>query len=115
MGVVKRWHRHSAAITRSRRWAALRQQALRRDGYRCVKCGARGRLQVDHVKPVRTHPELAFDPANLQCLCPACHSGKTRLEVGHLPVSPERAAWRAAVRALELTAINRAAKGTPYA
>ena len=30
------------------------------------KCGALGRLEVDHILPVRTHPELAFDLANLQ-------------------------------------------------
>ena len=57
---VKRFKRFSAHVTRSKRWPALRLQALRRDGFRCVKCGARGRLEVDHVEPVRNAPERAF-------------------------------------------------------
>jgi|GEM_PF-363606 len=95
------YHRHSKKITRTKRWAALRVQALRRDGFRCVQCGARGRLEIDHIKPVRTHPELSFDLANLQSLCPSCHTRKTRIECGHPPPSPERIAWREAVKELQ--------------
>ena len=72
MGV--RWKRHSAWVTRSKRWPALRQQALRRDGFACVQCGARGRNEVDHILPVRTHPGLAFVLDNLQTLCGSCHT-----------------------------------------
>lgn len=97
MGMI-RWQRHSAKVTRSKRWQALRQECLRRDGFACRSCGARGRLEVDHIQPVRSHPELAFDLANLQALCAPCHTRKTRLECGHPPLTPERAAWRAAVR-----------------
>ena len=98
MGV--RWKRHSAWVTRSKRWPALRQQALRRDDFKCVQCGTRGRLQVDHIKPVRTHPGLAFVLDNLQALCPRHHAEKTRLECGHAPMPPERVEWRKAVRDL---------------
>lgn len=42
--------------------------AKRRDGFRCVKCGQRIRLEVDHVLPVRDRPDLAFDLSNLQTL-----------------------------------------------
>lgn len=97
---MKRYHRFSAAITRSTRWKAVRLLALRRDRFRCVQCGARGRLEVDHVQPVRTHPEAAFDLSNCQSLCPACHTRKTRLECGHAPLSPARQAWRNAVAEL---------------
>lgn len=90
MGVRK----HGAAVYRSQRWAAVRLMAKRRDGFRCVRCGAHGRLEVDHVKPVRTHPELSFDLANLQTLCPACHSRKTAIEVGIAPLDPQRQQWR---------------------
>lgn len=99
---MSRYHRYSAAVLRSRRWKALRLQVLRRDGWRCVKCGGLHRLEVDHIKPVRTHPELAFDLANLQTLDARCHSRKTRVEVG-LGVEtndPERDAWAALVREL---------------
>lgn len=99
MGVT-RFKRHSKAVTRSRRWAALRFLALRRDGFQCVQCGARGRLEVDHIAPVRDAPERAFDLDNLQTLCPQHHGAKTRIEVGLPPPSPERIAWRNAVTAL---------------
>jgi 5-methylcytosine-specific restriction endonuclease McrA len=95
-----RFKRHSAAVTRSRRWPALRVAALRRDGFKCRACGASGRLEIDHIEPVRTHPELAFDLSNLQALCAACHSRKTRIECGFSPPSPDRLAWREAVKEL---------------
>ncbi len=101
----RRFRRYSKHITRSARWKALRVQALRRDDWQCVCCGARGRLEVDHIKPVRTHPELAFTLSNLQSLCGVCHARKTRIECGHPPPSPERIAWRDAVN--ELTAKHR--------
>lgn len=91
---LKDYRRFSKHITRTARWRALRLQALRRDGFRCVVCGARGRLEVDHIKPVRTHPELSWDLANLQSLCPRDHSAKTWREVGNEPLSPERQKWR---------------------
>lgn len=83
----------SYAVQRSPRWPALRLQAKRRDNWKCVQCGEAGRLEVDHIQPVRTHPERAFDLTNLQTLCPACHTRKTRVEVGHPEKSPARKAW----------------------
>jgi 5-methylcytosine-specific restriction protein A len=98
MGV--KYDRHSRAVGKTKRWAALRWQILERDGFACVQCGARGRLEVDHIRPVRTDPEKAFDPGNLQSLCPACHTRKTRVECGHKPTSPDRQKWRDAVAKL---------------
>ena len=89
-----KYDRAGAAIYRTPRWKSLRFLAKRRDGFKCVECGAAGRIEVDHVKPIRTHPELAFDLGNLQYLCPACHTRKTRIEVGHPPLTPERQQWR---------------------
>jgi 5-methylcytosine-specific restriction endonuclease McrA len=74
---------------------------LERDGFRCKGCGCDGRLEVDHVKPVRTHPELSYTPGNLQALCPSCHTKKTRLECGHKPPSEDRTAWKGFVSDLE--------------
>jgi 5-methylcytosine-specific restriction endonuclease McrA len=96
-----RWQRHSERITRTRRWKALRLQALRRDGWACVQCGARTGLEVDHIEPVRAAPERAFDLDNLQTLCGRCHARKTRLEVGHPPLSPERRKWRDLLRDMQ--------------
>lgn len=89
-----RWDRKSAAVIKTRRWKGLRLEALRRDGWKCVKCGARGRLEVDHVAPVRLAPDRAFDLTNLQSLCPSCHARKTRIEIGLGRPDPKREAWK---------------------
>lgn len=99
MGLIK-YDRAGAAIYRTPQWQALRFKAKRRDGWKCVKCGTAGRLEVDHVKPIRTHPELAYELDNLQSLCVPCHSRKTRIEVGLDPLNPARLAWRKMVRDL---------------
>lgn len=57
---------------------AMRYEVLRRDGFRCVKCG-RGRedgvkLHVDHIKPVSRGGKSEMD--NLQTLCEDCNCGK---------------------------------------
>ena len=94
--MMQDWHRHSKRVTSTKRWQVLRQIVLERDGWACVDCGTRrGRLEIDHVKAVRTNPELAFDPANCACRCSACHTRKTRIECGHPApiITPEREAW----------------------
>lgn len=95
-----RYDRPSRRVQKSKRWPALRLQALRRDDWRCVQCGRRGRLEVDHILPVRDAPELGFALSNLQTLCPSCHGRKTRLEMGFDPLSPARLKWRDAVAEL---------------
>lgn len=100
MGMT-RYDKPSRYANRDKRWPALRLKALRRDDWRCVQCASRHRLQVDHIKPVRSHRELAFDLANLQVLCAGCHSRKTARELGRAPMTPERRAWRKAVRDLQ--------------
>ncbi|WP_037471602.1 HNH endonuclease [Sinorhizobium fredii] len=94
MGLSKRYHRPSAAVQKDKRWKWLRLQAKRRDGFKCVQCGASGDLEVDHVKPVRTHPELSFELTNLQTLCVRCHARKTRIEVGLDEIDPQRREWK---------------------
>lgn len=107
--------RHSKAVTRTKRWAVLRHVILERDGWACRCCGKRAlRLEVDHVKSVRLRPDLAFDPRNLQALCPQCHTRKTRLEVGHKEKSPERKAWATAVADLAAETLP-LTKGNPHA
>jgi len=96
-----KFRRHGAAIYRDSRWPALRLAAKRRDGWCCVQCGSRYRLEVDHVEPVRDRPDLAFDLGNLQTLCGPCHGRKTRLEAGHPELSPERQAWRDLLRQMQ--------------
>ncbi|MBY6119818.1 HNH endonuclease [Mameliella alba] len=91
---MNRFRGPSRAVTKTRRWEALRLQALRRDDWACVQCGARSGLEVDHIQPVRDTPQRAYDLANLQTLCGRCHSRKTRIECGHPELRPERQAWR---------------------
>lgn len=102
--------RHSRHVTRGPRWQALRLAVLRRDSFQCCQCAARGRLEIDHIEPVRTHPELAYAIDNLQALCPACHTRKTRIECGHAPPDPRREQWRAAVDDLANTTKPKRAK-----
>lgn len=85
---------YSKPILRTARWRALRLEALRRDGFKCVVCGSRRRLEVDHIEPVRNAPDRAFDLTNLQTLCAADHTRKTRIECGRPVLSPERQQWR---------------------
>jgi len=98
---MRDWVRHSRHVTRTPRWRALRAQVLGRDGHKCRECGARGRLEIHHVRPVRDAPELGFDPDNLRALCGACHARITRYEVRGDREDPARKEWRTAVRQLE--------------
>ncbi|NJL36623.1 MAG: thymidylate synthase (FAD), intein-containing [Leptolyngbyaceae cyanobacterium RM2_2_4] len=42
--------------------------------YTCQKCGKRGgRLHAHHLLPVYSHPEKAYDLANLVSVCKPCH------------------------------------------
>jgi len=68
---------------KSWRWKELRLIALDTCGRRCVSCGAKPSannsvvLHIDHIKPLRCHPELALDLSNLQVLCEDCNQGKS--------------------------------------
>jgi len=50
----------------------LRQQVLRRDGWRCQRCGAMSNLEVHH-KELRSQAGDDSEP-NLMTLCTACHA-----------------------------------------
>lgn len=61
-------------------WKTLRYEVLLEQGSKCQCCNATkssGAIMcVDHIKPRRTHPELALDKNNLQVLCNDCNMGK---------------------------------------
>ncbi len=61
-------------------WRTVRMHVLKRDGAKCCCCGATPQtgavMNVDHIKPRKTHPHLALDPRNLQTLCHECNHGK---------------------------------------
>lgn len=68
------------AFLQSYQWRKARMQALIEHGARCQCCGASPAtgavMNVDHIKPRKTHPELALDQSNLQVLCAECNHGK---------------------------------------
>ena len=61
-------------------WRRLRLIALKYYGTKCMCCGASpnsgSQVNVDHIKPRKTFPELALDLGNLQILCHECNHGK---------------------------------------
>jgi 5-methylcytosine-specific restriction endonuclease McrA len=63
-------------LTRSRldpvAYESLRQQVLRRDGWRCQSCGTMSNLEVHH-KQFRSHSGHDSEE-NLATLCSACHA-----------------------------------------
>lgn len=46
-----------------------------KDGSICECCVNKIYLQVHHIKPFSTYPDLRFDLENASILCPKCHSG----------------------------------------
>ncbi|WP_373432209.1 HNH endonuclease [Streptomyces afghaniensis] len=61
--VLRAWSRH------------VRPRALVRDGFSCVRCGARERLEVDHVVPIAKGGTWTL--GNAQTLCHDCHKEKS--------------------------------------
>ena len=59
----------------SRQWRALRLRILARDGHTCTYCGQTADT-VDHILPVRKHPDQAMNPENLISACRSCNSAK---------------------------------------
>jgi 5-methylcytosine-specific restriction endonuclease McrA len=53
-------------------YEALRQEVLRRDGWRCQSCGTMSNLEVHH-KQFRSHSGEDSD-VNLITLCGSCHA-----------------------------------------
>ena len=51
----------------------LRFQILQRDGFKCVLCGSKEMLEVDHKDENKNNNV----PANLQTLCHQCNIGKS--------------------------------------
>jgi 5-methylcytosine-specific restriction endonuclease McrA len=70
----------SDEFLKSYEWRKLRMVALKKHGARCQCCGATTAngvmMNVDHIKPRKTHPHLALNLDNLQILCEVCNHGK---------------------------------------
>ena len=65
------------------RWQKLRARQLSIEPLcrYCFELGHTTRAtEVDHIKPVASHAELAFEQDNLQSLCKPCHSSVKQRE-----------------------------------
>ena len=61
----------------------LRKRCKKRDNYtcqmckvqehKCQSCNQYVQMHMDHIKPVSTHPDLAFQLENVRTLCKSCH------------------------------------------
>ena len=63
------------------RYIRLRLRVLHEEP-ECRLCKEKGNItasvEVDHIKPIATHPELALVRSNLRALCVECHLTITR-------------------------------------
>ena len=53
----------------------VRRQTLKRDKYKCVKCGSNNRLEADHIKPFSEGGITHL--SNMRTLCSKCHKKRT--------------------------------------
>lgn len=77
---------------RSSSWASVRRNFVESNPD-CAACGSTQNLNVHHIKPFHSHPELELDPGNLITLCRKHH-----FQVGHDPDGPwepKRPSWKA--------------------
>lgn len=58
-------------------WLSLRKRVLAHYGKKCMKCGSKDYIAVDHIKPRSLYPELELDFENMQVLCRSCNSHKS--------------------------------------
>ena len=69
---------------RSTKWASVRKTHIKANP-ECALCGGTRKLEVHHVKPFHTHPELELAPENLITLCEdKGHGVYCHLFFGHL-------------------------------
>jgi HNH endonuclease len=50
-----------------------RKAVKERDGWKCIWCGSKERLEVDHIKSFADYPEVRFAIDNGRTLCHNCH------------------------------------------
>lgn len=92
-----RGSRHYAQLNQAH-WRRVRWAVLRRDGFRCQKCGKAGRLEVHHVQALEAGGD-PYDLGNLAAICRSCHIGLHRQDNidRQAALYPQAAAWRRAV------------------
>jgi len=76
-------HKSRERLYRQKKWLTLRKKHLARFD-KCIVCGSKENLHVDHRETTKLNINRFFDPTNLQTLCITHHSQKTALERGHV-------------------------------
>lgn len=71
---------------KSPEWRMLRKTALKRDSYRCLRCGYIGNLQVHHINYVGIYENFNFSVDQLESICYDCHND---VHKGILPMQKE--------------------------
>ena len=78
--IAEKLKQQSPSFLNSQQWKNLRRLAVKVYGRKCMKCGSTpkdpSKTHVDHIKPRKTHPELALSFENLQILCCRCNKDK---------------------------------------
>ena len=86
--------RPSTSRTGTTRWLTFRGQQMRRalrDGtFRCTRCsipldkdaprGSANAAELNHKRRYTDHPELEYDPGNVEWLCAPCHRRVTAVQ-----------------------------------
>ncbi len=60
-----------------KKYKMWQRMIFERDGFKCVWCNSKERIEADHIKRWATHPELRYNVDNGRTLCLSCHN-KTR-------------------------------------
>lgn len=56
-----------------RSYSGWRKLVLARDEHRCVACGSKEHVEIDHITPYSKAPELRLELTNGRTLCKSCH------------------------------------------
>jgi len=60
----------------SEEWRQLRLEVFALYGKKCLRCGKKKNIHVDHIFPRSRYPQLELDIDNLQPLCKDCNEDK---------------------------------------
>jgi hypothetical protein len=87
MADVKKFNQKYLDYLQSQEWKDIRLKVLQRDRYRCVDCGAKGKLDVHHTSYKRLFHE---DLDDLISLCRQCHESEHKPTVSKYAKRPKR-------------------------